>query len=281
MSPQLDLGVDSLGWIALTVDLERALGVRLDEAALERVATVRDLILAAQAAAPESAAGIRAPDGLENVGRWERAVWSLGQALTRSLMRLGFRVRAEGTEHLPQRGPYVLCPNHSSYLDPPALAAALPWPILDQVAWAGAVDVMFSGAGRRLFSRLARVLPIDPVRGARSGLALSAQALQRGRILVWFPEGWRTTDGLLRPFLPGIGALVLQSPVPIVPVRIVGTFAAWPPHRRFPQPHRVVVRFGSPISPERWEAWRASEDAAAHIAAEVKAAVAALGDPAA
>jgi long-chain acyl-CoA synthetase len=281
MSPQLDLGVDSLGWIALTVDLERALGIKLDEAALERVATVRDLILAAQAAAPESAAGIRAPDGLENAGRWERAVWSLGQALTRSLMRLGFRVRAEGTEHLPQRGPYVLCPNHSSYLDPPALAAALPWPILDQVAWAGSVDVMFAGAGRRLFSRLARVLPIDPVRGARSGLALSAQALQRGRILVWFPEGWRTTDGLLRPFLPGIGALVLRTPVPIIPVRIAGTFAAWPPHRRFPQPHRVVVRFGSPISPERWEAWRASEDAAAHIAAEVKAAVAALGDPAA
>jgi long-chain acyl-CoA synthetase len=174
----------------------------------------------------------------------------------------------------------VLCPNHASYLDAPALDAALSWPILDQVVWAGSVDVMFSSAGRRLFSRLARTLPIDPVHGARTGLTLSARALQHGRILVWFPEGWRTTDGLLRPFLPGIGALVLRVPVPIVPVRIGGTFAAWPAHRRFPQPHRVVVRFGVPILPERWEAWRAEEDAAAHIAAEVKAAIAALGDPA-
>lgn len=278
MSPQLDLGVDSLGWIELTVDLERALGIRLNEAALERVVTLRDLIVAAQAAAPARADGVAAATWLEHPSWWERAVWSAGHVVNRFLVRLVSRVRTEGAEQLPQRGPYVLCPNHSSYLDAPALAAALPWIILDQVVWAGSVDVMFSNAVRRLFSRLARVLPIDPVGGARMGLALSAQALGRGRILVWFPEGWRTTDGLLRPFLPGIGALMLSAPVPIVPVRIEGTFAAWPAQRRFPRPHPIVVRFGTPIASERWEALREYEDAAVRIAAVVKAEVAALGD---
>jgi long-chain acyl-CoA synthetase len=276
MSPQLDLGVDSLGWIELTVDLERALGIRLDEAALEHIVTLRDLIVAAQAAAPARADNVAAT-WLEHPSWWEHAVWSAGQVLNRLLVRLISRVRTEGTELLPQRGPYVLCPNHSSYLDAPALAATLPWTILDQVVWAGSVDVMFSNPVSRLFSRLARVLPIDPVRGARTGLALSAQTLGSGRILVWFPEGWRTTDGLLRPFLPGIGALMLRAPVPIIPVRIEGTFAAWPAQRRFPRPHPIVVRFGPPIAPERWEALSECEDAAVRIAAAVKAEVAALG----
>lgn len=269
-SPQLDLGVDSLGWIELTVDLERALGIGLDEAAIEHVETLRDLIVAAQAAAAEPADNVTAT-WLEHPNWWERAVWSAGQLLTRFLVRLVSHVRTEGTEQLPQRGPYVLCPNHSSYLDAPVLAAALPWTILDQVVWAGSVDVMFSNPVRRLFSRFARVLPIDPVRGARTGLALSAQALGTGRILVWFPEGWRTTDGMLRPFLPGIGALMLRAPAPIVPVRIEGTFAAWPPQRRFPRPHPIVVRFGPAIAPERWETLRSGEDAAVRIAAAIKA----------
>lgn len=277
MSPQLDLGVDSLGWIALTVDLERDLGISLDEAALERAVTVRDLILAAQAAAPETVS-ILASAALEHEALWEHIVWSVGQAANRALMRLFFHVRTDGLEHLPKRGPYVLCPNHASYLDPPSLAAALPAAILDRVAWAGSVDVMFTTPGSRLFSRLARVLPIDPVRGARAGLDTSQRVLQQGRILVWFPEGWRTTDGSLRPFLPGIGALVLRMGVPIVPVYISGTFAAWPEQRRYPRPHRVVVRFGNPLAPARWEPLRADRDAAAQIAAQVKAAVAALGD---
>jgi len=277
MSPQLDLGIDSLGWIELTVDLERDLGIRLDEAAVERVGTLRDLIVAAQRAAAVLTDGAAAAASLEQPGWWECAIWYAGQVLTRFLMRLFFRVRAEGRELLPQHGPYVLAPNHASYLDPPALDAALPWSILDQVVWAGSVDVMFSNPVSRLFSRLARVLAIDPVGGAHTGLAQSAQALECGRILVWFPEGWRSTDGLLRPFLPGIGALMLRAPVPIVPVRIEGTFAAWPAQRRFPRPHTIVVRFGHPIPPERWEALRESGDAAVRIAAAVKAEVAALG----
>ena len=60
--------------------------------------------------------------------------------------------------------------------------------------------------------------------------------------LVWFPEGWRTTDGLLRPFLPGIGALVLRKPVPIVLVAHRAHVAVWPAQQRFPQPRRIVVR---------------------------------------
>lgn len=275
MSLQLDLGVDSLEWITITMDLERALGITLDEAAIQRVVTLRDLVDAAVAAAPAAAAGA-APVWLEEPGIAGRGIWYIGHAAERFLARLLFRVRAEGVEHLPPRGPYILCANHVSYLDPPVLAAALPWAILPQVSWAASVDVMFSSLGRRIFSRLARVLPIDPARGARASLEISVEALKRGRILAWWPEGWLSEDGTLQPFLPGIGALVLSAPVPIVPVYIKGTFAAWPSHRRFPRPGRVSVRFGPPLDASRWKTVGTREETEQSIAAEVRAAVASL-----
>jgi len=276
MSPQLDLGVDSLGWIALTMELERTFGITLDERALEHVSTLRDLLHVGMAAKPEPAASIPPSVWLKRPGAFPRAVWFIGHMINRALIRLSFPLDVEGSDHLPERGPYILCPNHASYLDPPLLAAALPWSVLRQLYWAGSVDVMFSTAPRRLFSRFAHVLPVDPVRDPRAGLALSAAALRRNHILAWFPEGWRSENGMLQPFLPGIGSLMIQAPVPVVPVYIGGTFAAWPAQRRLPRRTRLIVRFGPPLDPQQWAAPAIAENAQESIAAAIKGAVAAL-----
>jgi long-chain acyl-CoA synthetase len=276
MSPQLDLGIDSLEWVTLTMDLERALGITLDDAALERVRTLRDLVAEAISCRPRPPFRAAASDWLAKPSLLAQTVWYVGHAVNRALVRCFFPLRVEGIDNLPRRGPYVICANHSSYLDAPVLAAALPWPVLAQLFWGGSVDVMFSSAWRRLFSRLARVLPIDPLRGARAGLELSAETLRQGSILAWFPEGWRSKDGRLQPFLPGIGALVRHTPVPVVPAHIIGTFSAWPPQRRFPRPHRVRVRFGPVLDPKRWTVPGPSEEMDRRVAADVKAAFAAL-----
>ena len=158
------------------------------------------------------------------------------------------------------------------------LAAALPWPVLRQTYWAGSADIMFSSGWRRALSRRARVLAVDPALGIRSGLELSATALRRGNILVWFPEGWRSMDGSLMPFLPGIGVLVHRTPVPIVPVYIHGTFEAWPRQHRFPYPHPLTVRFGRPLDPKQWAGLAANEDAEVRIAFAIRESVAGLGN---
>ncbi len=281
MSPQLDLGVDSLEWIALTMDLEGTLGITLDEAALERVGTLRDLVETAMeakraatvASIAETIAEIR---WLAPPGPAARAIWCTGHVINQLLLRLLFQLRVEGLEHLPERDPFVLCPNHASFLDGPALAAALPWSALRRLFWAGSTHVMFSTPSRRIFSRLARVLPIDPFHSARTGLTLGAEVLHHDGILVWFPEGFLTTDGTLLPFLPGIGSLVLHAPVPIVPVRITGTLGAWLPQHRLPRPRHVTVRFGPPLDTRRLAVGGVHENREETIAAEVKAAVSAL-----
>ena len=63
---------------------------------------------------------------------------------------------------------------------------------------------------------------------------------------VWFPEAWRSPDGSLQRFLPGIGQLLLRSAAPAVPTYISGAFEALPRDRRIPKFRQIRVAFGCP-----------------------------------
>jgi 1-acyl-sn-glycerol-3-phosphate acyltransferase len=96
---------------------------------------------------------------------------------------------------------------------------------------------------------------------------------------ILFPEGTRARDGVMRSFRPGIGMLVADSSVPVVPARITGAFEAWPADRKRPRGGRVSVRIGPPlvfgdVANERagWEAIAARLQAAVERLAENPAA---------
>ena len=161
-------------------------------------------------------------------------------------MRALFKLTVHGAENLPAQGPFVLAPNHASYLDPFALAAALNTERLERLYWAGWTGVVFGGPCRRAFARVAQAVPIDPVRATASSLAFGGATLQRGLSLVWFAEGARSRDGRLQPFKPGLGRVLDRWRVPVVPVVIHGSYAAWPPSRWLPSLHPVRVEFLRP-----------------------------------
>src|SRR5690606_22488504 len=169
------------------------------------------------------------------------------------------------SENVPEDGQFVLAPNHASYLDPFAVAAALGRRRLDGLCWAGWTGVLFTSPLRRAFARVALVLPIDPLGGAASSLAFCAAALKRGLRLAWFPEGRRSPDGRLKPFRAGIGMVVERWPAPVIPVVIRGTYAAWPPARRLPRLEPVTVEFLEPVDPARLAAEGRGENAAERI----------------
>ncbi|NIR59871.1 MAG: 1-acyl-sn-glycerol-3-phosphate acyltransferase [Gammaproteobacteria bacterium] len=109
---------------------------------------------------------------------------------------------------------------------------------------------------------------------------MAGEVLERGNVLVWFPEEWRSLDGTVQPFLPGIGLLLAQSRAPVVPAVIEGTFEAMPRNARVPRPHRVVVRFGEPIPAEKLGRLEPDDrDAHKALAAKLRERVAALGAP--
>ena len=253
--PQADLGIDSLEWVSLTLELQQELNVELTEAALARVETVRDLVQ--EAVATGGAGASVGPRRL--TAEQERWVTPTGPVLSairfpiyylnKLIMRTVFRLETRGQEHLPAEGPFVLTPNHLSFLDGFAVAAALPRDRLRRAFWAGIRILMFGHAASRAFSRMVQIFPVDPEAAPTSSLSYGTAVVERGNILVWFPEGQRSPDGRLHAFLPGIGVLVEGSEVPVLPVRIDGTYEAWPRHRRFPRPAKVRVAFGAPVRP--------------------------------
>jgi long-chain acyl-CoA synthetase len=252
-SPHLDLGLDSFDWMSLTMELEERFGVRLSEDAIARVNSLRDLLQEAGQAAATAPADLGRPTPeqerwLEPRSAFERGLARALLVLNRWLLRGLFRIHAQGLEHLPRDKPYLLTANHESYLDPLAICAVLPWERARRLYWAGWAGLLFRGPFTRLFSRVFQVLPVDPERGLTSTLTLGRAVLERGDPLVWFPEGGRSTDGRLQPFLPGVGLLLERTGVPAVPVWIEGTFESWPPGQRLPSPHPVSIRIGPPLA---------------------------------
>ena len=197
-------------------------------------------------------------------------------ALNRLIMRGLFRLRVTGATKLPEAGAFVITPNHVSDLDGLAIAAALPWSQAKRLYWAGDAVRMFSNPVNRLLCRALHVFPVDADHPA-AVLENARRVLKAGRVQVWFPEAWRSPDGQLQRFLPGIGQLLLRSGAPAVPAYINGTFQALPRGRRLPRLHPVTVTFGSPEPVEHLRTAGAGRTDEERISAALRERVAALG----
>ncbi|HSB15430.1 MAG TPA: AMP-binding protein, partial [Bryobacteraceae bacterium] len=255
----LELGLDSLEWMTVTLELRDRVGVDLPEAAISRIGTVRDLLREAVEAEQTTAAAVDPAGQLTNPQelldpqqqRWLAArgffLRGLGTSLAlldRLLMRAVFHLEVHGIERVPAEGPWVMTPNHVSLLDPPAIFAALSISSLNRTCWGGWTGIMFRNPVMRLVSRATQVLPIDQSSRPLANLALGAAALARGQNLVWFPEGGRSRDGTLQAFQPGIGLILTAHPVPVIPVRIQGSFEALPRGAWWPRRSRIRIAFG-------------------------------------
>jgi long-chain acyl-CoA synthetase len=264
-SLQLDLGIDSLGWVNPTLEIGEKAGVELHEEAIERIDTVRDLLREVTAGAGRTTHHVSPFERPEEVlddwqKRWLKPLGPAGSAMARGMfvlnrmMILGlFRLRVEGLENLPDRGPFIIAPNHVSYLDSFAVAAALDRSMLRRTYWAGWTGAAFGNPLTRLVSRLAQVVPVDPGRAGLSSLAFGAAVLRRGQNLVWFAEGERSPTGSLQPFKPGVGLLLSYYPVPVVPVFIRGTYESMPRGKVLQRLEQVTVTFGEPFDPRGFD----------------------------
>lgn len=157
-----------------------------------------------------------------------------------------FRLKVEGKENIPKRGPFILASNHLSFLDPIALGVASP----RKLNFIARHD-LFSF---RFFGWLIAHLGAFPIKRDRPDLWAIREGLRRlhkGEALVLFPEGTRNPDGVLGEGHSGVGWLALKANVPICPVFIEGTERALPIHAKFIKPKKVYIRFGIPIPPQK------------------------------
>lgn len=151
----------------------------------------------------------------------------------------------EVTGRLPQH-PCVVVANHSSHADTAALLAALPARRRPVVA--AAADYWFSTWARAILARtVAGVFPVRREGGGCADLLAAATHLQKGNVVIIYPEGTRSRDGSLARFHSGAARLAEHADVPLLPVAIAGTRQLLPVHGRMRR-SRVRVHCGTPTT---------------------------------
>jgi len=287
---ELDLGLDSMQRVELLTALEQQLGGEVPESQLAEIYSVRDLVDAILASASRGEGQARAAAPVWSTILSEPATDPDVLALARHnifaevfFFLLGrmiylfaldrFDLKMRGLENLLEKGPYLLCSNHQSYIDPLVMAGALPWQVFRYTFALGTSDIFGEGLMRRL-ARWIRVVVLDPDANLVPAMRAGFFGLSQGRILILYPEGERTNDGNPTVFRKGAAILSIHAQAPIVPVAIEGFYKAWPRHKKFPKFARLQLVFGKPIQPPPLN--EASEAAYERLTSELKSSVVAM-----
>ncbi|ANW21287.1 lysophospholipid acyltransferase family protein [Streptomyces clavuligerus] len=170
------------------------------------------------------------------------------------LLRLLFRPRIEGLEHIPEHGAAIVAGNHLSFSDHFLMPAIL----RRRITFLAKAEY-FTGPGLRgrltaAFFRSAGQIPVDRS-GKEAGQAAIREGLgvlAKGELLGIYPEGTRSHDGRLYKGKVGVGVMALRAGVPVIPCAMVGTFEIQPPGQVVPRIKRVTVRFGAPLDFSRF-----------------------------
>jgi long-chain acyl-CoA synthetase len=169
-----------------------------------------------------------------------------------------------GREHLDgQPGPLLVVCNHIDDVDLGFVLTALPAHLRHRLATAAGGESMealrtppttrsllgqaIDRTKWALGAALLNIFPLPRQAGFRESFQYAGEAVDRGYSVLVFPEGHHTTTGEMLPFRPGIGILVNELRIPVLPVRIDGLFDVKQSGRKFAPPGKIKVTIGKPL----------------------------------
>ncbi|MBI1920054.1 MAG: AMP-binding protein [Geobacter sp.] len=252
-----DLGLTSIGRLELVNRLEQEYRLDLDDALIGPQTKVADLraILDKREKAVVS--------GKFRFWTNSRPICWLRMLadclINRPLFSFFVRLKAEGAEHLAKvEGPVIFAANHMSFLDQPAVMFSMPADVRYRTAtaaWAEFFFVNFRNQLQKLWKRLCyeygtlalNLFPLPQSSGFRESLRFMGRLADSGRNILIFPEGARSPDGRLLPFEQGLGLVVHELRLPVIPVKIKGLEHVLPRGANFPKRGDVGVTFGKPM----------------------------------
>ena len=169
-----------------------------------------------------------------------RPLYALVKLIIVPFMRVWFRLRITGAEHIPATGAAIVAPNHKSFWDSFFIAAATK----RHLRFMGKSE-LFTGRRGRLFVRLG-AFPVRRGESDADALETAREILRQGGLLALFPEGTRVRDPeTLGSPKRGAARLALEAGAPLIPAAIEGTEKLF--LGPFPKPRRVQLSFGEPI----------------------------------
>src|SRR5262249_29636533 len=184
-----------------------------------------------------------------------------------------------GREHLDgQPGPLLVVCNHIDDVDVGFVLTALPAHLRHRLATAAGGESMealrtppttrsllgqaMDRTKWALGAALLNIFPLPRQAGFRESFQYAGEAVDRGYSVLVFPEGHHTTTGEMLPFRPGIGILVNELRIPVLPVRIDGLFDVKQSGRKFAPPPTIKVTIGKPL---KFEGTRDPQDIAREL----------------
>jgi long-chain acyl-CoA synthetase len=257
-----DLNLSSLDRVELMSALEDRYQVDLSESRFSAVNTVGDLSRLLKGE-PARIAAYHYPGWAQRWPvTWIRFV--VHYLLLRPAVFLLGWPRIQGRENLRDViGPVLVISNHIDDVDVGFILTALPARFRHKLATAAGGEALEAlrrpPASRntllRIFDRvewflgvsLLNIFPLPREAGFRDSFAFAGESVDRGYSILIFPEGHHTTDGNLRRFRSGIGLLVNNLGIPVVPMRIDGLFEVKKAGKRMARPFQITVKIGTPI----------------------------------
>jgi 1-acyl-sn-glycerol-3-phosphate acyltransferase len=206
---------------------------------------------------------------LEKSGRTQHRVAQVWARLC--IWVSGSRITVRGAENLLKHPVAVYAANHTSYMDTPVIFASLPFQfriLAKKELW----PIAFIG----WYLNRSGQIPIDVANphASLSSLSVGVKALRAGMPLFVFPEGGRTLDGELQPFLSGAAYLAIRAQVPLVPIALNGVYDLLPIHTHHFYPGELTLSVGEPIETKGMTARQAEE-----LTTRLRAAIAQMLEP--
>lgn len=251
------LGLTSVGRLELTSYIEQEFRLDIEDTAIKQNTRVRDL--------REMIQKRERYEEKDRLRMWTNALpvriirTIVEYCLHIPLRKFFMSTTVEGAENLKGfTGPALFISNHVSYFDLGVIVYALPIKIRSRIATA-AWEEFFFESGRSFFEKLLRrfffeystiffnVFMIPQSRGFRKTLGFMGKLIDRNVNILYFPEGSRTWDGNMLPFEAGLGIVVKELKVPVVPVKLEGLLQILPRGAAFPKRGPVTVKFGVPL----------------------------------
>ncbi len=169
-----------------------------------------------------------------------RLLYLVARAILQPFFLVYFRMQRIGREHIPASGPVIIASNHRSFMDPFVIGMMLRRPTY----FVAKTELFHNRFVAWLLSSLG-AFPVERGRGDSDAMTTARQILERGDVVVIFPEGTRTRPGALGTPKRGVGRLALETGAPVVPIALIGTEAIRRGWRI--RPHKVRIRAGRPL----------------------------------
>ena len=177
------------------------------------------------------------------------AYWVI-KAILSPILRVCYRVRVEGLEHVPADGPVILASNHLSVCD----SFFLPLVLHRRITFVAKAEY-FENRKTAWFFRAVGQIPIKRGGGLASRRALESalEVLVGGGVFGIYPEGTRSPDGRLHKGHTGVARLAVESRAPVLAVAMIGTGAAQPIGRKVPKLRSPIgIRISPPMDFSRF-----------------------------